>query len=661
MIVIPCLLCLCIVTAAPSAPLTDDDFVSTLQNHKDYHHFLTNDSQCESESEIIGLTTSRSTSRSTLSLLYPRLPDLIRLLSTPSSGSIKRKTTTLWLHESALIHVGNLNAALQITRQRYRQQKKNKMVTAACLLDHALRLLRLIQGNTLQYLVFKGHDQQLKARNAFFHGCQQSGGQSSATINKLIDSIQGEQISTLSASTLVCQCLGKSIHSQQLWPTFRSRRYHELELSKMLWAASASGLDCMVDPIVASAKRHPGSGSDTVNFLLHRLPLEFTGAPLHGDESMKLPPFGTAATYGWTGVLRKMLDNGACIPRRTFQLILTHVDSIFENVMPLLIKGTPCTEHIQHNDGNSWFSSTMQEVRKKRAEIARPKPPVGAAPDVYDYDYDSGWQHRLIEKEKETHMKDIHECDIDEIYATDIVDETQLLMEYVYGNKPVVLRGALYSPKFDNIRQLFRKQKLMKELSQIPFRMSEIPYPELFLRTSTKTTLSSYFDLNETTGHKVPPPKYIFVPCPESVRRQVTTTIPSVFGSHLPNNIRLCEFYVGSKGTGSPAHFHVLALNFLIHGMKKWLLAPPSAGFHARKPAFSYWKEDVPELLEKYNVKTKTLLRCTQKSGDVFLVPRFWMHSTLNIRGDSIGYALEFTTNVVRPNVKQPPKDMIIT
>jgi len=118
-----------------------------------------------------------------------------------------KKATTRWLLETAFIHVGDLRSALDVTRKRNKQQKI--ITTASDLLNHALRLVRLLQGNAIQYLIFNGSDFDQDARNVFVQGCARSGGSSRNIIEELLmdhgsSSNDFERIGTASVADSFC-------------------------------------------------------------------------------------------------------------------------------------------------------------------------------------------------------------------------------------------------------------------------------------------------------------------------------------------------------------------------------------------------------------------------------------------------------------------------
>ena len=646
-------------------PRKDDNFIPLLRSHSEYF--------------TVSLQNHSTTNhRQTLANIYHQLPSIInRLASTATPTDLE-----LWLLEAAYIHTGNLKAALEITSNRIQP----KVVTAAHLIDHSNRLLRLIQGNILQYLLFgpdRDHPQSLQARAIFINGCTLSSSSSPSTISSTklkitntLESIAPDRIHLSTASALTCQCLGdlatltswkhqNKLKSQpfNLFPIWRSKRYHELELSKMLWRASSVGLTCMIVPILNSAVSHPKSSSgksgalSTVDHLVQRLPLEFAGVPLKGDEkNYKLGALGTAAVYGWSSIVQLMVSNfQCCVPSDIFNVVLHHVDSVFEAIMPIFVQGVPCKCVLDHqacsgSSGRAMVTS-MKEAKQRRRQEAMKRTNNCPTMTPNDWTQNGGWQP----EESSTEVVH-HRCDIDSVHVNDISAET-FLKDYVYSNKPIVIRGALRSTKpQEDIHAMFGKENLMQLLKGKKIHKSLIPYPKLFLKRERTTTLKKYFESSSINDGNQSTPDYIFVPCPAVLRHKISNVPPKVIDplkSELWSGQSLCEFYAGQTNTGSPPHWHVLAMNFLMYGTKKWILAPPHLGFHSRTPANEHWQKYVHGKVGK---EREGYLACTQRAGDLMLIPRFWSHSTLN-SAISIGYALEFAATVpTTPTVKQPNK-----
>lgn len=97
------------------------------------------------------------------------------------------------------------------------------------------------------------------------------------------------------------------------------------------------------------------------------------------------------------------------------------------------------------------------------------------------------------------------------------------------------------------------------------------------------------------------------------------------------------QFYLGTAGTGAPAHFHTHAYNVLVHGRKKWALMPPRAGLYSTQH-IQVWRKSTEY---KQMRAAGDLLECIQEPGDVLYVPTAWAHGVLNL-DTSVGYAMEF-------------------
>jgi hypothetical protein len=88
------------------------------------------------------------------------------------------------------------------------------------------------------------------------------------------------------------------------------------------------------------------------------------------------------------------------------------------------------------------------------------------------------------------------------------------------------------------------------------------------------------------------------------------------------------SFGIGSSGSGVPFHFHGPVLAEVIHGRKRWLLAPFSD-----RPRFD------PDVTSRQWVKefdgSSPVLDCTVLPGQILFVPDRWWHLTLN-QGESV-------------------------
>ena len=92
------------------------------------------------------------------------------------------------------------------------------------------------------------------------------------------------------------------------------------------------------------------------------------------------------------------------------------------------------------------------------------------------------------------------------------------------------------------------------------------------------------------------------------------------------------QFYMGPTGGGAQPHWHSLAWNWLVHGRKEWWLWPPHDA--------SYAARHVSTSVGGAEAVGGRALRCTQRAGDVLVVPETWGHATVNVQ-PSVGWATE--------------------
>ena len=119
---------------------------------------------------------------------------------------------------------------------------------------------------------------------------------------------------------------------------------------------------------------------------------------------------------------------------------------------------------------------------------------------------------------------------------------------------------------------------------------------------------------------------------PRHRRDIVPTTAPARWrGSSLTGFHTQAQFFVGSRYSGAPAHYHSHAMNFLVRGKKRWLLWPPASALYSRVPAVSW--------LDRKDAKA---YQCVQPENASLYVPAGWGHAVLNLEDHTVGVALEF-------------------
>lgn len=249
---------------------------------------------------------------------------------------------------------------------------------------------------------------------------------------------------------------------------------------------------------------------------------------------------------------------------------------------------------------------------------------------------------------------DTDRCDIEVI--NHIPDQQEFYTNYVYQSTPVLIRGIALNSK---VRRSFNKDNFIASYGHIEVPASVIPYGHTFGYQTIKTTMATIADSNsnnnttttatataidgtvdETSiGKSKHPPLYVFTTPSSAWHKKLLedAPIPSfVHSKESPIIIDVeTQFYLGSKGTGAPVHFHGAAINILAFGMKKWYIYQPSDAF--------YTTQSVYESINSNDVNSATnALQCTQKAGDMMYIPALYAHGTMNLQ-QSIGVAHEIS------------------
>lgn len=104
-------------------------------------------------------------------------------------------------------------------------------------------------------------------------------------------------------------------------------------------------------------------------------------------------------------------------------------------------------------------------------------------------------------------------------------------------------------------------------------------------------------------------------------------------------DMRISRLYVGFEGSGSHIHEHSCAINYLIEGLKVWILFPKTVKNTAflRNNNFLYSMIEEPPL--EWFIKNEALLKKNlenyeikmQHPGDVFMIPDGYYHGVYNL------------------------------
>jgi hypothetical protein len=96
------------------------------------------------------------------------------------------------------------------------------------------------------------------------------------------------------------------------------------------------------------------------------------------------------------------------------------------------------------------------------------------------------------------------------------------------------------------------------------------------------------------------------------------------------------QLYIGGPGSGAPFHYHFDAFNVLVWGEKRWFFKSPNSGAeYSTVPALDYVRFFRKKSTNEHPIE------CTQRAGDVIIIPSGWSHAVLNTK-TSIGFAVEF-------------------
>jgi len=297
------------------------------------------------------------------------------------------------------------------------------------------------------------------------------------------------------------------------------------------------------------------------------------------------------------------------------------------------------------------------------------RPPLKEKPQEHpddrpDCEESGGWQGTVPPNNAE----DLR-CDIDQV--TDLTPE-KWYKEYFTRGRPVLIRNALAlsercgmsrpavmrNPVFGREQQLGvgkpkHGQKETESMSGegATIRCGATAYPSITRQKRcpqlcTVGSLDSGTDcvdeLNEATGkeRKYKPITVVVPPGGKSFKKANWKDLVSARYHHdyFPSYKQVCpvfyrhvkhQLFMGGKEAGATMHFHTHAYNMLFFGYKKWQLLPPRYTEMSGMPAREYMKDAEARGITPYE--------CTQRPGDLMIVPRMYGHATLNEYGFAMG------------------------
>lgn len=227
-------------------------------------------------------------------------------------------------------------------------------------------------------------------------------------------------------------------------------------------------------------------------------------------------------------------------------------------------------------------------------------------------DAHGGWDSQSLSKYS-TNKQQIDVVD----YRT--LSWAQFQERYASCAKPVLIRGV---PNVDVLQRKWQRETFERRYASLPVEVGDIPYARSLGRGGGIKTFAEYRATKED---------YAFVQLNSKQHASILNDIPKL--GYFSNFLAVqTQFYQGVAGTGAPMHLHVDAWNCLVYGEKRWFLMPPFQGGYSAMPIRQWVDELYP---------TMQVLECTQRTGDILYVPKYWSHAVLNIR-ESIGIASEF-------------------
>lgn len=293
------------------------------------------------------------------------------------------------------------------------------------------------------------------------------------------------------------------------------------------------------------------------------------------------------------------------------------------------------------------YGRTVEDYVKMSGSPIRPVD----AKNVLGIDVEEG-SHKLPKEEHQRIKKpsgwsetsadpyDKERCDFD-VVDGDISPEV-FYRDYFITGRPVVFRGQVPQMELD----MFRKNRWKKSAGFRPtdaFEVGPTAYPQLTGQESCSEKMTIAEIEEAALCEEMPEKPMVHAFHPDEIdfrdlypdfngevldKRGGFRSIQHLFKDVEGADDIVWQVFFGGDGSGATYHWHEAAFNILYVGVKEWKIAPPmyrgTTGMTAQKVAAS--------------LDEKISLTCVQQPGDLFYIPNFWGHSTIN-HGFTIGAA----------------------
>lgn len=229
---------------------------------------------------------------------------------------------------------------------------------------------------------------------------------------------------------------------------------------------------------------------------------------------------------------------------------------------------------------------------------------------------------------------------MDELSLGALTPENRRQLEEAYlieGAKPFIIRGGT------NSSQVFDTKTLLRIVGgkDTMLTFGGIPYSSEYNRGGGTITagdfISSYMGQRnggDPNNSEAPPP-LVF---DNSVLKGSASGLSALHQRRrnaLFNGapVGLSQLILGPAGSGSALHYHPAAVNFLVLGLKAWVLVPPSSAGFFDGTAQDWWTRILPNM-------TEPRVEVLQGPADMIYIPKNWGHAVINLV-DSLATAYE--------------------
>jgi len=355
-------------------------------------------------------------------------------------------------------------------------------------------------------------------------------------------------------------------------------------------------------------------------YLLQHARLNPLYTPPPYPKRYRINAYQAAIMGGHVGVLDKLVQGGT-------KLDTVVIDEWGRTVLDYIsLKGSP----IRPYQALQWWNVTIRVKETETESEGRKEETTMIQTTKEEYGWNTTSDHDEVD----------NTCHLE---ILDDLDSKEFFKDFYVTGRPFVLRQHAYPEEIASFSRESWQQTRHFQPDRMRHKVGPTAYPGLTGQHYCATKMTTQEILENKPCPEMPLLKMIHAehddyfdqayqlyegdPYKAGFRK-----LPQWFGYNTSPG---WQIFMGGDGSGATLHWHAAALNILYIGIKEWRITPPA------------YRGFTGQTVQQVTAQIKDepfVMKCTQRPGDMFYIPDFWGHMTVN-HGFGIGVAAIVSTS----------------